>query len=188
MTDKRRANGLDSDSEAIIFEGAFLTQIAKLFKMERRDVKQKIHGVAPIGKRSGYDIFDIAEVAPHLVKPIYDVETYLRRMHPNDLPKHLTKEFWAGQKAKQEYLKAEGDLWDTGEIFQRVGEMVKVIRMEMLLAREAIARETHFTPKQQERLQQIIDGSLNAMADKLAEIFGDRINETADGQNQDEEL
>lgn len=188
MTDKRRANGLDNTSEAIIYEGAYISQIAKLFKMERRDVKQKIHGVGPIGKRSGYDIFDIAEVAPHLVKPIYDVETYLRRMHPNDLPKHLTKEFWAGQKAKQEFLKAEGDLWDTGEVFQRVGELVKVVRMEMLLAREAIARETHFTPKQQERLQQIIDGSLNAVADKLAEIFGDRIGEAASERDKDEEL
>lgn len=178
---QRRSNQNDSETEAMLFQGANITQIAKLFRMERRDVTPKIMDVAPCGERGGYPIYYIHEVAPHLVKPIYDVETYLKRMHPNDLPKHLTKEFWGGMRAKQEYDKAAGNLWETDKVIETMGEAFKLLRMAVLLAGDTVEREMVFTTEQREKLRVIMDGALNDCANRLVDHFKkDAVKETAD--------
>lgn len=168
---QRRSNQNDEVTEAMLFQGANITQIAKLFRMERRDVTPKILDVAPCGQRGGYPVYYIHEVAPHLVKPIYDVETYLKRMHPNDLPKGLTKEFWSGMRAKQEYDKAAGNLWATDEVIDTMSEAFKMLRMAILLAGDTVEREMVFTTEQREKLRVIMDGALNDCANRLVERF-----------------
>lgn len=168
---QRRSNQNDSETEAMLFQGANITQIAKLFRMERRDVTPKIMDVAPCGQRGGYPIYYIHEIAPHLVKPIYDVETYLKRMHPNDLPKHLTKEFWGGMRAKQEYDKAAGNLWETDKVIEVMGEAFKLLRMAILLAGDTVEREMVFSTEQREKLRTIMDGALNDCANRLVNNF-----------------
>lgn len=168
---QRRSNQNDSETEAMLFQGANITQIAKLFRMERRDVTPKIMDVAPCGQRGGYPIYYIHEIAPHLVKPIYDVETYLKRMHPNDLPKHLTKEFWGGMRAKQEYDKAAGNLWETDKVIEVMGEAFKLLRMAILLAGDTVEREMVFSTEQREKLRTIMDGALNDCANRLVSNF-----------------
>lgn len=168
---QRRSNQNDKETEAMLFQGANITQIAKLFRMERRDVTPKIMDVAPCGERGGYPIYYIHEVAPHLVKPIYDVETYLKRMHPNDLPKHLTKEFWGGMRAKQEYDKAAGNLWETDKVIAHMSEAFKLLRMAILLAGDTVEREMVFTTEQREKLRVIMDGALNDCANRLVDYF-----------------
>lgn len=115
-TRNRRSNAPDADTEAMIFQGCNITQLAKLFRMERRDITPKIMDIPPVGERGGYPIYAVHEVAPYLVKPLYDVETYLRRMNFKDLPKELSKEFWNGQRAKQEYDLRAGNLWPTEDV------------------------------------------------------------------------
>jgi hypothetical protein len=172
---QRRSNQNDENTEAMLYQGANITQLGKLFRMERRDITAKISGhVAPCGDRGGYPIYFIHEVAPFVVKPMYDVETYLKRMHHNDLPKHLSKEFWAGLRTRQEYLKAEGDLWETDKVIEVLGDVFKKLRMTLLLAGDTVERELVFTPEQREKLRTIIDGSLNDMADGLVAAYKDR--------------
>jgi hypothetical protein len=178
---QRRSNQNDNDTEAMLFQGANITQIAKLFRMERRDVTPKILDVAPCGQRGGYPIYYIHEVAPHLVKPIYDVETYLKRMHPNDLPKHLTKEFWSGMRAKQEYDKAAGNLWETDKVIEVMSEAFKLLRMSILLAGDTVEREMAFSTEQRDKLRVIMDGALNDCANRLVDRFKkDAVKEQAD--------
>jgi hypothetical protein len=112
------------------------------------------------------------------------VETYIKKMHHNDLPKHLTKEFWAGLKSKQDYELRAGMLWSTDDIFERVGEAFKTIRMSILLFRDAVERDTVMTDEQQRKITQMTDGLLNEMADRLQEVFGERHGE----EEEDEEL
>lgn len=172
---QRRSNQNDENTEAMLFQGANITQLGKMFRMDRRDVTAKISGnVAPCGERGGYPIYYIHEVAPHIVKPVYDIETYLKRMHHNDLPKHLSKEFWAGLRSRQEYLKAEGDLWETDKVVEVFAEALKTLRMTLLLAGDTVEREMTFTHQQRDKLRLILDGALNDLAESLVTQFADR--------------
>ncbi|QEG09441.1 terminase small subunit [Proteus phage Saba] len=171
---KRRINQLDAETEAMIFDGVNITQIAKIFEMERRDVTPKIRDVAPCGERSGYPIYKLKEVAPYLVKPLYDVETYLRRMHPNELPKMLTKEFWNGLKARQDFELRDGELWPTEQVESVISEAFKQLRMSLLLVPDALERESTLTDHQRGRITDMIDGALNDLAQVIVDNFKDR--------------
>lgn len=168
-----RNNQTDKASEDMIFQGCTQSQLVKIFKMDRRDIRAKIAegNVSPCGVRAGYPIYAIHEVAPYLVKPLYDIETYLKRMHHNDLPKHLSKEFWAGMRAKQEYQLKEGELWPTEQVIGVMGGVFKRLRMSMLLIQDAVEREHMLTAQQRDKVSSLIDGALNDMADGLVEQF-----------------
>jgi hypothetical protein len=155
----------------MIFQGCNITQIAKLFRMERRDVTPKIMDVPPIGERGGYPIYAVHEVAPYLIKPLYDVETYLRRMNFKDLPKELSKEFWAGQRAKQDFDIKAGNLWETEQVVEHFGEAVKLLRMSMLLIPDTLARQAGLTEAQRNVVQSSVDGMLNDLAVALIDKF-----------------
>lgn len=174
VTTRRRSNQLDRESESMIFDGVNITQIAKIWNMERRDVTPKIREVPPCGERGGYPIYKLNEVAPYLVKPLYDVETYIKRMHPNELPKMLSKEFWSGMKAKQDYELREGELWPTDQVEALMSESFKHLRMSLLLVTDSLERESTLTDHQRTRITEMIDGALNEMAQTLVEAFGDR--------------
>lgn len=167
----RRSNSNDIETESMIFQGANLTQLSKLFGMEKRDITPKILDVYPVGKRGGYDIYSIKEVAPYLVKPLYDVENYIRRMSFKDLPKELSKEFWAGQRAKQEFDIKAGNLWATEEVIEKFGDAVKTLRMGMLLIPDTLARQAGLTEAQRTVVQASVDSMLNDLSNALIEKF-----------------
>lgn len=173
MAPKTRANSMDEDSKAIIYDGANLSQLCKIFRMDRRNMSEKLHNVPPKGERHGFPIWEIADVAPHIVKPIYEIEEYIKRMHHNDLPKHLTKEYWAGLRSRQEYLLKEGDLWPTDKVLAKFSEVLKRLRMSILLTRDAVERDTILSTVQRDRMTQLIDGALNDAADSLLAEFAD---------------
>jgi hypothetical protein len=172
-TRNRRSNAPDADTEAMIFQGCNVTQLAKLFRMERRDITPKIMEVPPIGERGGYPIYAVHEVAPYLVKPLYDVETYLRRMNFKDLPKELSKEFWNGQRAKQEFDLRAGNLWPTEDVVNVFGEAVKTLRMSLLLIPDTLSRQAGLSEAQRNVVQSAIDSTLNDLAKTLEERFAE---------------
>lgn len=167
----KRSNQIDDDSLAMIVDGCNLTQLGKLFRMERRDITVKITNVSPCGTRGGYPIYHVHEVAPYLVKPLYDVEKYLRRMNPKDLPKEVTREFWAGMKSRLEFMEKESELWPTIDVINVLTDVFKQFRMSMLLIPDALERESSLNDSQRSAIQGLIDGALTDVHDGLVKKF-----------------
>lgn len=176
----RRSNQIDKHTEAMIFQGCTQSQLVMIFKMDRRDIAQRImHAqIDPCGERGGFPIYQISDVAPYLVKPRHSaakIEEYLKKMNPADLPKVLAKEFWAGQRSRQEFLIREGDLWDTDQVMQVFSEAFKNIRQSALLFRDALDKQHMLTEAQSKFLEGLTDGLLHDMADRLQKVFGERM-------------
>lgn len=160
MAASSAGNSLDRESRAMLYDGCNLSQLGVLFRMDHRVLVEKLHGVEPSSRRGNAAIYQVHEVAPYLVKPMYDIETYIKRMHHNELPKLLTKEFWAGQRSKQEYQLREGDLWETAKVIENVSELLKLIKMQARLASDAVERQTELSPRQKAIIRGIFDGML----------------------------
>ena len=168
---KSKTMSLDEESRAMLYEGCNLSQLGILFRMDHRVLVEKLHGVSPSSKRGNANIYRVDEVAPHLVKPIYDIETYIKRMHHNELPKLLTKEFWAGQRSKQEFLLRDGDLWETAKVIEKVSELLKLIKMQARLAVDGVERQTELTPRQKAIIRGIFDGMLRDLHTSVVDNF-----------------
>jgi hypothetical protein len=168
-------NSLDSTSNALLYEGANISQLCVLFKCDDRTLKERMHGLGPVGKRSNAPIYSVAEVAARMGRLTEEqVDARIRRMNHADLPKALTKEFWAGLRSKQEYELRAGDLWPTDKVISEVGEMVKLLKMELDLLTDAIERQTEMTAKQRDLAQSLVEGAKQNMLKRLREKFAVR--------------
>lgn len=157
-----------------MYEGANLSQLGRLFKMDHRVLVEKLHNCPPTGVRNGVDIWDVATAAPHLVKPIYDIETYIKRMHHNDLPKFLTKEFWAGQRSKQEFLLKEGELWSTSRVVTAVGSFMKLVKMNVRLLTDSVDRQAELSDRQRHIIRGLGDSMLEELYRTVLEAFAEK--------------
>lgn len=167
----RVADNIDMASRGVLYEGANLTQLCQLFGMDFRTVTAKMHGVPPDGVRGRSSVWKISTAAPHLVKPIYDIESYMRNMSHNDLPKMLTKEFWAGQRSRQEFELKAGDSWPTADIVEKVGELMKTFKMSARLFVDAVDRQSQLTQKQRDIIKNLTDGMLEECHHQVVKNF-----------------
>lgn len=170
---REAGNTLDKESNAMIYEGLNMSQLEVLLEMDKRDIRDKLERghVGPCGTRNGAPIYRLKDVMPWVVKPNYDIEAYLRKMHHNELPKLLTKEFWAGQRSKQEYELKAGNLWPTSKVISEVGELFKLVKMSALLAVDAVERQVELTELQRGIIKGIMDGMLIDLHASIQEKF-----------------
>lgn len=164
---------MDEDAHNLIYQGAAMSNLAMMFRMDRTTVKERLAkgGVKPIGLRGRVPVYDIAEAAGYLVKPSYDIETYVRRMSHKDLPKELTKEFWAGQRSRQEYELKAGNLWPTDRVIAEVGELFKLVKMSALLMMDAVERQSELSDVQREVIKNLTHGMLDDLHQRIDKNF-----------------
>jgi hypothetical protein len=167
----KRTDATDTTTRAILYEGANLSQLGLLFRMDHRVLVEKLHSCKPCGTRNNVDIYAVHEVAPFLVKPAYDIETYIKRMHHNDLPKHLTKEFWAGLRSRQEYEQKEGNLWLTTRVVEVIGGLMKMVKMSVRLMADSVDRQAELSDRQRFLVKSLGDGMLEELYRTVTEEF-----------------
>ncbi|MNK62111.1 hypothetical protein D3C87_812800 [compost metagenome] len=165
------SRSLDPVSRAMLYEGVTQGQMCILFRIDQRNLARKIHSCQPVGERSGTPIYDLAECAAYLVKPAYDIEAYIKRMHSNELPKHLSKEYWAGKRSQQEYELKAGDLWPTQRVLEKVGELFKLVRMSALLTVDNIERNNDLTDKQRSLMSSLMYAMLDELRKSIMKEF-----------------
>lgn len=169
--ERGRPKAAEADSLLCATSQANQTQLAAMFRRDPKAMSRLLDGLAPAGERSGSKVYWIDEAAQRLVKPGYEIEQYLKRMHQSDLPPLLGKEFWNGQRARQAYEENEGDLWRTSEMVAVFAEAAQTMRTSMLLFRDALEREESLTPEQSAAVQGLIDGAIKDMSESLVERF-----------------
>jgi hypothetical protein len=175
---KSAASFSDEESRSIIYEGATLTQLGAIFKMDHRTVVRKLqdgnvkpHKVAKNIRGQDVELYSIADAAVHLVKPIIDVEKYITTMDHRDLPKMLTKEYWAGQRSRQMYEENAGLLWRTEKVVEEVGELMKLFKMNTLLLNDAVERQTELSERQREIIRSLTNGALKDLVKRIDDKF-----------------
>lgn len=160
------------ESRNALFAGATVSDIAILFRRDRREVTSKIVGnVRPVGKRGKVDTYLIRDVAPYFVKFVGDIETHIRNMRPEDLPPKLQKAYYDGLKGKIDYQLREGQVWHQDKIIEVFSAAAKIIRSNLLLLPEEIGRQTELTEDQKTRLRGSISATIQKMQDSLFEHF-----------------
>lgn len=186
----RNVAAMDEASTSMIFDGITKSQMVDAFKMDIRTINRRlaVSDVTPSGKRNGYDIYHIRDVAPWLLPPKMDVEAYIRNMNPQDLPKMLTKEFWNGMKARQDYRLRENELWETPEVHACLSEMVQVMVMSSRTIEDQVDRRAELSPTQREIVRESIRSLMDTLRETALEHFKERKEEKIKAADDAEQL
>lgn len=154
----------------IIFMGATISELAEMFRMDRKEVRKRISDLPPKGKRLQSDVWQISDVAARLLRfddTMTDLVSKVLATHHTDLPKMLSKEYWYGQNQRVNFLQRIGDLWDTAAVVELASEVFKTLRLSMMLASDAVERETGLTDRQRGIIEDIMREALNDAREKL---------------------
>lgn len=175
ITDNQSRQTIDATSKGIIYDGATMSQMCELFHMDFRTLTRRMRksDVKPCGKRNGYDIYAVHEVAPWVLPPAMDIEDYIRHMNPQDLPKMLSKEYWAGMRSRQEYMLREGDLWPTVKVQEAFSKIVQILVMNTRVIEDEVDRKEELSERQRKLVKDSIDSLITTCREKLMSHFKD---------------
>jgi len=169
--------------------GCTVRQLELAFGKDRRDILAAVAHIKPCavrGKMKQLKLYQIRDVAPMLVKPAVDpgdLEEQIKKMSFHDLPKSLSKEFWAGMKSRQEYMIKSGELWSTSQVVEKVGALVKLVKLSAQLTGDAVERQVDLTERQRAIIRAQMDGMLLNLHRQVVELF-----QTDDGRSRDHDL
>lgn len=151
-----------------LFSPVSIRTLAKIFKIERGNVNDKLIGVKPCGEAYGHPVYDLATAAMHLVAPPADaLEDIISNMKANELPPKLKKEFWDARLAQLSYQEKAGDLWRTEYVTEMLITVMKTISTSMRGFNGIVSRETGITDDQRAVINRLTDGLLVSVRDKL---------------------
>lgn len=137
--------------------------LAKVFNMDPSDVKRRLSECPPVAtKKTGY-VYSLPIAARYLVKPVFDVTSYLKNMKPSELPPVLQSAYWDALNKKQKWEENAGHLWRTERVIEVFGDTFKTIKNDMQLWPDTIEREVGLTEEHREVLLKLID----ALQDEL---------------------
>jgi hypothetical protein len=180
--------GIDPESQTwshtrdMLIAGLTASDLAKLFRVENRKVKEVVGALKPTGVRYRRPIYAVADVAPLVIKPLIDVEAHIRKLKPKDLPPALQKAFWDAQEARQSFEEKAGNLWHTSRVQEVIGKLVMLIRQRIVLATDQLDRMAPLTDEQRQAVQAMFDAMLGEMQSAVVEAFKDY---KGDGDRQD---
>ncbi len=144
--------------------GVSLTWLAQVFRMDKNTVKKRIAPCAPVGKRLGFDVYALRQVAGYLVQPKVDIGQWIKSLRPNDLPPYLQTMYWDAALKRQKWEENAGDLWRTDVILDTFGDLAMTMKSQIQLWVENIDRVNNITPE----IRAAITGQSDIL---LAEIY-----------------
>jgi hypothetical protein len=170
----RRADAF-ATSEPIIFDGATAAQLGQMFRVSGPIVRARLTRIRPCGKRDGFDIYAVADAATVLTR--FDDEELVERvlrLHADELPKALSREFWNGQLAKLTFEERTGELWSSKTVIDLAGDVFKTMRLSLMLLADTLEREADLNPAQRLIIERLVDELLDALRRKLVDGLENR--------------
>lgn len=161
--------------------------LAKVFRMDPSDVKRRLADCPPVAnKKSGY-VYSLPIAARYLVKPVFDVTTYLKNMKPSELPPVLQSAYWDALNKKQKWEENAGQLWRTERVIEVFGDTFKTIKNDMQLWPDTIERQTELTDAHRNILLKLIDSLQDELYQTLVKMAKQKQTPSTVSDNDEQE-
>jgi len=162
---------LDTESRAIIYQGASVNQLGEIFRMKTPDIARRLGDLQPVGVgRQNNPLYELREAAQRLIPmPVTPemIDLYMRRVNGRDLPPILNKLYWEGKLSRDRYLERSNELWFTEDVSRVAAESFQSIRMSIMLIPDVLREESDLNERQFRMVQRIVDDALEAARVRL---------------------
>lgn len=164
-----KGDGPDMMTHAVK-RGVTVSWLCQIFDMEPVTVRARLVNCEPIHRRKNGFIYDAKTAIPYLVKPIFDVEEYLKTMKVEELPTRLQDQYWSAMNKRQKWEENAKNLWRTEDVAKAFGEVFLMIRNQMQLWLDQLELQTHVTEEQAVVLASLITALQKDMFEKIKKL------------------
>lgn len=172
--ERDEANGHPSMHLSDVHAGVTVAWLSQVFGMDPTTVKKRLADCPPLHRRKAGYVYDLKQAAAFLVKPVFDVNKYLRGMKPSELPPQLTKEYWDAALKRQTWEERAGDLWRTQKVIEILSDTFLMMKSTLQLWPEDIERSVGLTNEQRAELVRLVDQLQNELYRNLVELKSSR--------------
>jgi len=133
-------------------QGVTVYWLSQVFGLTPETVRKRLADCTPesiSGKSNRYRVKDAAEF---LVEPKIDIESYMKRMRPGDLPPLLQKEVWDARLKRQKWETMAGDQWHTNDVMEVLSDVFSIIKSTIQLWPDTLERTEGLTDEQRQLL------------------------------------
>lgn len=167
---ERRPSNVKALSTVEVQHGVTVGWLSTVFGMDPSTVRRRLRDCAPIMKRKAGYVYDLKVAAQYLVKPVFNVEQYLKNMKPSELPTHLQDAYWSAMRKRQQWEADAGHLWRTEAVMEIFGDVFQTIKFAMQLWPDTVERAMGLSPEQRTMLIGMADGLQTEIHKKLVEM------------------
>ena len=150
---------------ATFVHGWSVTQLAKETGKARETVSKRLRdaGVAPAGKRGGYDVYRLADA----MQAIYGSTDSEAGGNPRDLPPLERRAFYQSENERLKVEVATGALVPAPEVEADYASLVKLVAQFFDTLPDVLERDCGLTGEQVERVQEACDKVRQQMFEKV---------------------
>lgn len=171
LKDNITAGDLDAQ---VLIRPVSAAVLAKIFRMSPNTVAHRLRlcDVEQWDKRKTGAVpkYDFRKACAYLVDPKVDIEEWFRSRRTQDMPTHLSDQFWKAMQTKQRVLKEAGDLWHTEDVLEVFGEVFIRVKESSQIWIEALPGKDALTTEQYEAIQECVAELLREMHQKLIDL------------------
>lgn len=158
----------DWEDAGTFYSGVTVNYLCQAFNMAPITVKKKLaHCPIKFKSPGGLVKYDLPTAASYLVKPRFDIATYIRGMKPQDLPPILQAAYWDAQKKRQDWELNAGDLWPTEKVVAVLADTFKLIKTSVMLFSDSLEQEHGLNEAQRATLTSMADGLMDEVHNSL---------------------
>lgn len=141
-----------------VVRGVSVPFLMGVFRAGRPTVERAVANLRPVStNNNGSLMYNLAEAAAYLVKPVHDMEDYLKKIDVKDLPDHLKDSVWSAKLKEQKWRANAGNLWPSESVLEVLGETFKTIKNEMQLWVDTIDETKGLSDDQRKLLGELVD-------------------------------
>lgn len=170
-----------------VHAGVSVTWLASVWGMGTESIKRKLADCPPMKREKNAKIYNLRQAAGYLSEPKVNIDEYIKRLRPGDLPPALSKDYWDAKLKRQKWELEAGDLWRTVDVLDVFGETFKHIRTTTQLWLDTVERTEVLSAAQRETLQRLADGLLEDIHRKLVQMPAERKTESLLGLEGEDE-
>lgn len=133
------ANGgkIELPDKAMFYRPVGVKFLADVFRMEQRTVLKKLMKCPIVGyeQERGRTVpkWDFKVAAQYLVEPKIDLESWLASKRIQDLPVHISDQYWKAMRSKQAWEREAKHTWRDEDVLEVLGRSAQLIRDVSLL-------------------------------------------------------
>lgn len=140
-----------------IHGGVAVGWLSEVFNLDPKTVRKRLADCPPISTSAQGPRYSLPQAASYLVKPVFDVNKYLKTMKPEELPPQLQVAYWDMMLKRQKWEEQAGDLWRTAQVRDIFAEVFMTTKSAMQLWSEDLERTTGLSPEQRAVLVRQVD-------------------------------
>lgn len=152
-----RTVGVDMHGHAVV-KGVTVNWLAQVFHMDHRTCAARLKDCPPLSRKRGGQglLYDVSVAAAYLIKPVFDVEEYIKTMKVDELPARLQEGYWAAALKRQKWEENAGKLWRTDDVTKKFSETFLMIANAIKLWVDEMEAHVEVTAAQREALDKAV--------------------------------